>query len=263
MESAVKNFRILEQGNGKTHIRVFAQPQWIEGREGLIDLQAEYADVANMRYHLNEELDEIQQRKQQEWRDLVRYFGLSKANGCEIIFDTDTLDINTIDVKGRDKYVRRAESEPIVLPEKLPERRTSAVRASYRVEGSVNGVVSASGKVVGWATLLDVSEPLIKYPREVIWVDGAEDISGVIILPYDDYSRVYVLEGDRENPTVRFIDDKETAQGIRPYYEKPGDGKTYIYVDHFSGGGGTQDNPYLIHLPIVLTLPVTNIRKEE
>src|SRR5690606_22748685 len=59
--------------------------------------------------------------------------------------------------------------------------------------------------------------------------------------------RVYVLEGSRDNPTVRFVPEKNEAGGVRPYYEKPGDGKTYIYVDGFSGGSGTQEDPYLIH----------------
>src|SRR5690606_2027242 len=31
--------------------------------------------------------------------------------------------------------------------------------------------------------------------REMVWVEGAEDIPGVIVLPQDDYKRVYVLEG--------------------------------------------------------------------
>lgn len=83
--------------------------------------------------------------------------------------------------------------------------------------------------------------------REMVWVEGAEDIPGVIVLPQDDYKRVYVLEGSRDNPTVRFVPEKNEAGGVRPYYEKPGDGKTYIYVDGFSGGSGTQEDPYLIH----------------
>src|SRR5690606_27200782 len=83
--------------------------------------------------------------------------------------------------------------------------------------------------------------------REMVWVEGAEDITGVIVLPQDDYKRVYVLEGSRDNPTVRFVPEKNEAGGVRPYYEKPGDGKTYIYVDGFSGGSGTQEDPYLIH----------------
>src|SRR5690606_23005658 len=83
--------------------------------------------------------------------------------------------------------------------------------------------------------------------REMVWVEGAEDIPGVIVLPQDDYKRVYVLEGSRDNPTVRFVPEKNEAGGVRPYYEKPGDGKTYIYVNGFSGGSGTQEDPYLIH----------------
>lgn len=82
--------------------------------------------------------------------------------------------------------------------------------------------------------------------REIVWVEGAENTPGVIILPQDDYARVYVLKGSRDNPQVVWVPEKQEANGVRPYYEKR-DGRTYIYVDGFSGGAGTQEDPYLIH----------------
>lgn len=152
----------------------------------------------------------------------------------------------------------------------------------------------------------------LQYERELVWVDGAEDISGVIVLPHDDYDKVYVLTGDKDNPEIEFIprhglkpnyklakfqrwferrfgyvptkqdiidynasivdkpkygpfgedvltlfdEDEAYRQALvrslkeepppRPYYTQPGDGKTYIYVDGFSGGAGTQSDPYII-----------------
>ncbi len=82
----------------------------------------------------------------------------------------------------------------------------------------------------------------LKYERELVWIDGAENITGTIILPHDDYDKVYVVKGTSENPEIIFINDDPS---VRPYYEKK-DGKTYIYVTGFSGGGGTQSDPYLV-----------------
>jgi len=90
-------------------------------------------------------------------------------------------------------------------------------------------------------------EHAIPFVRNFSWVDGASDISGVIILPRDDYDRVYTvsdLDGDGEADLI-FLDSKEETGGVRPYYEKK-DGKTYMYLNHFSGGAGTQDSPYII-----------------
>lgn len=84
----------------------------------------------------------------------------------------------------------------------------------------------------------------IKYPRECIWVDGAPDIPGTIILPHDDYDKVYTINDDN---TIEYLD--EYTEGMtRPYYIKE-NGKTYMYVNHFSGGSGTQSDPYFVSTP--------------
>jgi hypothetical protein len=84
----------------------------------------------------------------------------------------------------------------------------------------------------------------VPHGREAVWVDGAENTPGTIILPYDDYSHIYVAEGTYEEPVVRFIE--EYYEGCElPYYYKD-NGKTYIKVAHFSGGGGIQSDPYLV-----------------
>ncbi|MBU8576385.1 hypothetical protein ACQKEX_14870 [Bacillus pumilus] len=86
----------------------------------------------------------------------------------------------------------------------------------------------------------------IKYPREFTWVDGAADISGVIELPYDDYSDVYVASDLINGETdIVFVPRKVSEEQKRPYYTQE-DGKTFIYVNHFSGGGGIQSDPYLV-----------------
>ena len=46
-------------------------------------------------------------------------------------------------------------------------------------------------------------------------MDGAEDISGVIVLPHDDYDKVYVLTGDKDNPEIEFI----PRHGLKPNYK--------------------------------------------
>lgn len=101
-------------------------------------------------------------------------------------------------------------------------------------------------EIVGRSEQIEAAERAagIQYPREFAWVRGAEQISGIIELPHDDYDRVYVAKGDEANPEIIYI--PEGVEGdARPYYTKQ-DGKTYIYVDGFSGGGGTQANPYLV-----------------
>ncbi|MGG3801263.1 halomucin [Metabacillus fastidiosus] len=92
-----------------------------------------------------------------------------------------------------------------------------------------------------------ITEAGINLPREFTWVDGASNISGVIILPQDDYDKVFIAtDPDQDgNPEIIFIEPKTEKEQERPYYVKE-DGKTYIYVNHFSGGGGTQTDPYII-----------------
>ncbi|MGH1287746.1 halomucin [Bacillus toyonensis] len=92
-----------------------------------------------------------------------------------------------------------------------------------------------------------ISEAGIVLPREFTWVDGASETSGVIILPQDDYDKVFIAtDPDKDgNPLIVFIEQKTEKNQERPYFVKE-KGKTYIYVDHFSGGGGTQSSPYLV-----------------
>lgn len=83
--------------------------------------------------------------------------------------------------------------------------------------------------------------------NEFVYVKGASNIPGTIILPYDFYDDVYTVsdaDGDGK-AELTFVKSKEETGGVRPYYEKK-DGKTYIYVNHFSGGGGTQNSPFLV-----------------
>ncbi|MCY7861160.1 halomucin [Bacillus licheniformis] len=92
-----------------------------------------------------------------------------------------------------------------------------------------------------------MTEAGVRLPREFTWVDGAAQISGVIVLPKDDYEKVFIAtDPDKDgNPNILFIEPKKQQNQTRPYYEKS-NGKTYIYVDHFSGGGGTQGEPYIV-----------------
>lgn len=100
-----------------------------------------------------------------------------------------------------------------------------------------------------------LAEAGIHYPREFTWVDGASSTSGVIILPKDDYDKVFIAtDPDKNgNPEILFVEPKTQNDQERPFYLKS-EGKTYIYVDHFSGGGGTQSSPYTISTESDLSL---------
>lgn len=77
----------------------------------------------------------------------------------------------------------------------------------------------------------------IKYPYHYLWIDGAENISGVTIFPKTTYSRLYTIKDDK------VIDIPEGKEGDeKPYYEKK-DGKTYIYHDGYSPDG-SEENPW-------------------
>ena len=66
-----------------------------------------------------------------------------------------------------------------------------------------------------------------------VWVDGAEKVRGRIELP-SRYDKVFVATGNAADPEVTVLTGREAE---RPYYRIEG-GKTVIYVDGFSGGGG-------------------------
>ena len=68
---------------------------------------------------------------------------------------------------------------------------------------------------------------------DFLWVDGVSS-PGIIILPRDNYDHVFIASGAYDNPKIIEIG---RSPPVRPYYEIK-DGKTFIYVDHFSGGGG-------------------------
>lgn len=68
-----------------------------------------------------------------------------------------------------------------------------------------------------------------------LWVDGASNIEGKIVLPKDTYSKIYKLEGNKDNPK------KILLKKDIDYYFK--DGKTHIPMKGFSGIG-TEEEPW-------------------
>lgn len=70
--------------------------------------------------------------------------------------------------------------------------------------------------------------------RNFIWLNGSEFgmHQGFIVLP-DTYDKVFYCDGNYSNPDCEAIDDK----GPKPFY-KERFGKTFVYVNHFSGAGG-------------------------
>ena len=73
---------------------------------------------------------------------------------------------------------------------------------------------------------------------DFIWIDNVNE-AGTIILPYT-YPHVFIATGDWLDPMITEI-YTSSANG-RPYYEII-NGKTYVYVDHFSGTGGVWITP--------------------
>lgn len=89
----------------------------------------------------------------------------------------------------------------------------------------------------------------IKHPHHFVWLEGAEDTPGMITFPRDHYSKVYVVRGTLEFPEIVYLDEVKPGgrQPPRPYYIKE-HGKTYVYMDKFSGAGTDQD-PWTISTP--------------
>jgi len=89
--------------------------------------------------------------------------------------------------------------------------------------------------------------------RRRIWVDGLHATPGRLILPYDgrwqgqDSRMTFcAIDGAKESPVEIKLDEHEADAGERPYVWRPGDGTAHLVLDHFSGGSGTQLDPYII-----------------
>lgn len=197
----VRNFR-YQKNSGKTSLFVSPYPQFIQGRDGEIDLLQEYADVI---YKKKSNLTEEEQKKLKEYNDIVKQFIQQNAN-AKIIIDSE-IEKTKINVFGRTKSVENIENN------------------------------------------------YIKNKRELVWVDGAENVSGTIELPHaKTYDKIYIITGNKNEPKIQFINSFEKEQKFqrtknpeRPYYIKNfNTDTTTIYVNHFSGGAGTQVDPYII-----------------
>ncbi len=86
-----------------------------------------------------------------------------------------------------------------------------------------------------------------------IWIDGLSNTPGRLILPFDGHwqgkfsQHTYsVIRGTKAAPTETVLEIHEADEGARPYAFQPGDGTTHLVLDHFSGGSGTQLDPYII-----------------
>ncbi|AIF45638.1 hypothetical protein [Virgibacillus sp. SK37] len=86
----------------------------------------------------------------------------------------------------------------------------------------------------------------VKYPSNLVWVDGA-NTSGVVVLDNTRYKRIYHLQGDSNDPNMTINYIEEYKEGMeRPYFVKNyEENKTYVYVNHFSGIG-TEAEPYYV-----------------
>ncbi len=89
--------------------------------------------------------------------------------------------------------------------------------------------------------------------RRGVWLDGLSETPGRLILPYDGRWRgqdsgmaFHRLHGDRANPTASPVEIRDADSGARPYCWRPGDGTAHIVLDGFSGGSGTQGDPYIV-----------------
>ena len=106
----------------------------------------------------------------------------------------------------------------------------SELRGRIVIDGDVQA--TASGATDGLRQRLR-KRTGISRETHYVWVDGAEKVSGRIELP-SRYDKVFVATGNAADPEVTVLTGHETQ---RPYYRIEG-GKTVIYMDGFSGGGG-------------------------
>jgi len=223
----VKNFEINAE-NGKTVIDVFPFPKYIydSDKRVFVEIEEVYPDFF--------EEDLFYKEKMSELMELEIAFLNKESFGISA-----NREKNSLNKEIEEHYIITEEHYNL-----LSENDFSKVVGQIILDKEVsigdidvlgrNDEIRNAEKEVG-----------IEYERELIWLDGAENTRGVIILPYDDYSRVYIIKGTRENPEIEFLESKEEREKVRPYYEKK-DRQTYIYVEHFSGGAGTQDEPYMI-----------------
>ncbi len=86
-----------------------------------------------------------------------------------------------------------------------------------------------------------------------VWMDGLSTTPGRIIWPFDGTwmgkranHTFSVLRGSKDSPTETLLEIKAVDEGTRPYAYQPGDGTTHLVLDHFSGGSGTQLDPFII-----------------
>ncbi len=97
----------------------------------------------------------------------------------------------------------------------------TALKNIDQIQGPTQGLINAVTFQYG------------SFGEDFVWVSGVNQ-SGLIILPRT-YPIVYYAYGDINNPEIQTLQKNSDKT---PYYEEIG-GRTYIYVDHFSGAGGT------------------------
>lgn len=108
---------------------------------------------------------------------------------------------------------------------------------------------SASADISILGRTFDVSnkedEMGISIKRNFVWVSGAEDIPGCIKQNTgvkDKFSYTY----ENEDGSIEIVELQQYEEGMsRPYYTQD-DKYTYMWLDHFSGGSGTQTDPYIV-----------------
>ncbi|QNR70411.1 filamentous hemagglutinin (plasmid) [Paenibacillus peoriae] len=198
--SVIRNYRITQNKRKKqTTFELYPHPVEVLTPAGWQDIESELQDILKKSQTPGYELTEDEKNLHTEYMELLGMYGENKIASSIVL---DTLDIDNIEIVGRDrvKHVLDAETR-----EEIP------------------------------------------FVREFAYVYGAANTSGIIILPYDNYDQVYTVSDADEDGVgeLSYVKSKEETNAVRPYYEKV-DGKTYIYVNHFSGGGGTQTDPYIV-----------------
>lgn len=162
-----------------------------------------------------------------------------------------------IDATPEPIYVRGRDDQWFPIPEEGQEaedmhRKFTLPRARGRVV--LDGIKSLDEiDILGRNPAIKQAEEQagIQYPRECIWVEGA-DSGGTVILP-GNCDVIYTIE-DYDNPVIAIVPE---GGDTLPYWEKVGD-EVHVHVAHFSGVAGAQSAP----IEVATLADLDNIRND-
>jgi hypothetical protein len=122
----------------------------------------------------------------------------------------------------------------------------SYIKEFENIEITINSSsadINVYGRTYETEEIEDINGVNIK--RNFVWVEGAENISGCI-KQLTGYKNIFSYFYKDEDEKIKIKTLEKYREGMsKPYYTQD-DKYTYTWLDHFSGGSGTQLDPYLI-----------------